>query len=75
MPAYCRLFARSAVSAGSGGGRFATALNRPAWHARAACRGKGPIPYFPGRGCNTQAPTRAVLRVCRRLPARAGGRG
>jgi hypothetical protein len=42
----------------------AQALARPEWHRRARCRGTGVTPYFPSRGCNNQAPTRAALRVC-----------
>ena len=41
-------------------------LNRPAWHAQAACRGMGPDPFFAGRG----EAHRAALAVCASCPVR-----
>ena len=41
-------------------------FNRPAWHARAACRGMGPALFFPDRGeSNDEAKA-----VCARCPVR-----
>jgi WhiB family transcriptional regulator, redox-sensing transcriptional regulator len=38
---------------------------RPAWHADAACRGRGTAVFFPGRGQNTAcANAKAVCAGC-----------
>lgn len=36
---------------------------RPSWHRQAACRGKGPGQWFPGRGESTE-PARAICAEC-----------
>ena len=46
---------------------FARLLQRPAWHAKAACRGQGPSLWFPGRG----ATSTAARAVCDGCPVRA----
>ncbi len=38
-------------------------LNRPSWHAEAACKGQGPAPWFPGRGESTQ-PAKKICDGC-----------
>lgn len=42
-------------------------LHRPAWHARAACRGMDPDAFFPARGESVSA----ALDVCAGCPVRA----
>jgi WhiB family redox-sensing transcriptional regulator len=37
--------------------------HRPAWHARAACAGKGPDLFFPERG-DSSAPAKALCAAC-----------
>lgn len=39
------------------------AIERPAWHAQAACRGKGPDRWFPGQGDDLR-PAREVCATC-----------
>jgi len=43
------------------------AVERPAWHAQAACRGKGPDRWFPGQGGDYEA----AQAVCADCPVRA----
>lgn len=38
-------------------------FQRPAWHAQAACRGRGTADFFPARGESVE-PARAVCRGC-----------
>ena len=38
-------------------------LNRPEWHARAACRGMGVDAFFPERGQSTEA-AKALCAAC-----------
>lgn len=45
---------------------LADLVGRPAWHARAACRGHGPDRWFPDR----TADTTVALDLCRRCPVR-----
>jgi WhiB family transcriptional regulator, redox-sensing transcriptional regulator len=42
-------------------------LQRPAWHARAACRGLGTADFFPARG----QPTDAAKVVCGRCEVKS----
>jgi len=39
------------------------AVERPAWHAQAACRGKGPARWFPGQG-DDLGPARELCAAC-----------
>lgn len=41
-------------------------LQRPSWHARAACRGEGPAKWFPTRG----ETTRPAVDACQGCPVR-----
>jgi WhiB family redox-sensing transcriptional regulator len=43
------------------------ALQRPAWHARAACRGQGPRQWYPGRGDSTTS----ARDICARCPVQS----
>lgn len=38
-------------------------LRRPAWHERAACRGKGSGAWFPGQGVDVR-PAQAICNGC-----------
>lgn len=38
-------------------------LGRPAWHSRAACRGKGPDLFYPGQGVDL-TPAREICADC-----------
>jgi WhiB family redox-sensing transcriptional regulator len=38
-------------------------VDRPTWHARAACRGVGPAQFFPGRG-DSLRPAKAFCEGC-----------
>jgi hypothetical protein len=40
-------------------------VDRPTWHARAACRGVGPAQFFPPRG-NPVRRVRSAVAVCER---------
>lgn len=42
---------------------FAAMIQRPHWHARAACRGRGPAEFFPVRGERTDA-AKAICATC-----------
>ncbi len=42
---------------------WAELFTRPAWHARAACRGAGPGQWFPERGEDVR-PAKAVCAGC-----------
>jgi hypothetical protein len=42
-------------------------IRRPAWHAHAACRGKGPQEWFPGRG----EPSAVAEAICSSCPMTA----
>ncbi len=39
------------------------ARSRPTWHARAACRGTSPAPFFPASGVNVDR-ARAICATC-----------
>lgn len=42
---------------------FAAMIQRPDWHAQAACRGRGPAEFFPVRGERTDA-AKAICATC-----------
>lgn len=42
---------------------FVSALRRPEWHARAACRGRDDVDWFPERGESLE-PAKAVCAAC-----------
>lgn len=42
---------------------FALMIQRPDWHARAACRGRGPAEFFPTLGQSTDA-AKAICATC-----------
>jgi WhiB family redox-sensing transcriptional regulator len=46
---------------------FDMALARPAWHARASCRDRPDVNFFPERG----EPVAEALRLCSACPVRA----
>ena len=43
-------------------------LRRPAWQARASCRGVGPADFYPTRGAGEAARLRRARAVCAGCP-------
>jgi WhiB family redox-sensing transcriptional regulator len=55
---------RALMAPGESETPLAALLRRPAWQARAACRGTGPDAFFVDRGADTSA----VAKLCARCP-------
>jgi hypothetical protein len=49
---------------------LAAVTHRPAWHARAACRGSATVLFFPEPHSSHPAATAAATALCRRCPVR-----